>query len=220
MPYSDDTPLKNLIEGYKSFQQDYFKSDSTLYEDLLREGQAPKWTVVACSDSRTDPAMLTNSKPGDMFVIRNVAAIVPPYTCDLGHHGTSAAIEFSVRTLKTPNLVVMGHSHCGGCQALMDLKAAEEEYEFLTPWVSIGQPALKAVDEALPDASLELRHRALEQAVILTSMKNLMTFPWIAEKVKAGTLTLHGWYFDMKNGVVMSYNRDAGQFEPLENIGA
>lgn len=205
-------PFNKLLDGYKSFREDYYEKEDLLKE-LAAKGQNPDTLVIACCDSRSDPALLTNSKPGDLFVVRNVAAIVPPYKSDNQHHGTSAAIEFAVQTLKVKNIVVLGHSQCGGIGALSDRETCKHQYEFLTPWMDIGIPALNAVEQELPNASPDIRRRALEQAVVLVSLDNLMTFPWIASAVAEGRLRLHGWYFEMHAGKMMTYSETKGIFE-------
>lgn len=208
-------PFRKFVQGYKDFYKNYFQSDSNVYDELVRRGQSPETLVIACSDSRADPALITNSQPGDLFVVRNVAAIVPPYRHDTTHHGTSAAIEFAVKTLKVKHIVVLGHSMCGGIMALADREMARQEYEFITQWMDIATPAREAVEAELGDASPPIKQRALEQAVILVSLNNLMTFPWIADKVKAGELQIHGWYFDLKSGQIFRYKEKTQSFEKL-----
>lgn len=208
-------PFRKLIEGYKEFYKTYFKGDSTVFQELTRKGQNPEALVIACSDSRIDPAIITGSGPGDIFVVRNVAAIVPPYRSDSRHHGTSAAMEFAVKVLKVKRIVVMGHSLCGGVQALADKEISNRAYEFIGPWIEICEPARQAVEEELSGVPANVRQRALEQAVILTSLNNLMTFPWIAEPVKAGQIKLHGWYFDIGDGVLSEFDPETGTFNNL-----
>jgi carbonic anhydrase len=208
-------PFKKLIEGYRSFHRHYFQSGDDLYGNLVREGQTPDTLVIACSDSRTDPAIVMNSRPGDLFVVRNVAAIVPPYKTDSNHHGTSAAIEFAVRTLKVRHIVVMGHSMCGGIHALENLEAFRQQYEFLPQWVSIGAPALETVDAELKGASPQIRRCALEQAVVLISLKNLMTFPWIAEGVEKKEIELHGLYLNLADGKLLHHDGKSATFKDV-----
>jgi len=208
-------PFRKFVQGYKDFYKNYFQSDSNIYEDLVRRGQSPETLVIACSDSRTDPAIITGSQPGEMFVVRNVAAIVPPYRHDTNHHGTSAAIEFAVKTLKVKHIVILGHSMCGGIQALAHRDTTEQEYEFLAQWMDIATPARDAVEAELGDASEPIKQRALEQAVILVSLNNVMTFPWVAAKVRAGELQIHGWYFDLKSGQIFRYKEKTQSFEKL-----
>jgi carbonic anhydrase len=213
-------PFRKLVEGYKSFHRNYFKSGNDLYKTLAREGQAPETLVIACSDSRTDPAIVLNSDPGDLFVVRNVAAIVPPYRSDDYHHGTSAAIEFAVRVLKVKHIVVMGHSLCGGVRALAEIDEMRGKYEFLPQWVNIGAPALEAVENELKDAGPQIRRRALEQAVVLVSLQNLMTFPWIREAIEAKAIDLHGWYLDITSGGLMHYDPETGNFADIKTPAA
>lgn len=208
-------PFRKFVQGYKDFYKNYFQSDSNVYEELVRHGQSPETLVIACSDSRTDPAIITGGQPGEMFVVRNVAAIVPPYRHDTNHHGTSAAIEFAVKTLKVKHIVILGHSMCGGIQALAQLDKAQQEYEFLAQWMDIATPAREAVEAELGDASEPIKQRALEQAVILVSLNNVMTFPWVAAKVRAGELQIHGWYFDLKSGQIFRYKEKTQSFEKL-----
>jgi carbonic anhydrase len=205
-------PFEKLVKGFRQFQSEYFKKDKRLYARLIKHGQNPEALVIACSDSRNDPALLMNSEPGDIFVVRNVAAIVPPYGPDGNYHGTSAAIEFAVKGLKVRDIIVLGHASCGGVRELASGTACARKFEFLSNWIEIGATARDAVEEGLADASPEVRLRALEQAIILTSLNNLMTFPWIKEAVEAGEMRLHGWYFDMLNGKMLNYDFSEGYF--------
>lgn len=213
-------PFKKLLGGYRSFYKAYFTAEKNIYDGLVKNGQTPETLVIGCSDSRSDPALIMNAQPGEMFVVRNVAAIVPPYKSDSQHHGTSAAIEFAVKGLKVKHIVVMGHSLCGGIHALAHKSMAETSYEFLTPWMEIGNPALEAVERELADAPPELKQRALEKAVILVSLNNLMTFPWIRSAVEQGHLHIHGWYFDLTTGDLLTYDKDSGNFAPVEKKNA
>lgn len=205
--------LEKLIQGFQAFRASYFE-DSHHYQELMAWGQAPEALVIACSDSRNDPALVTSSAPGDLFVLRNVAAIVPPYHPDGRHHGTSAAIEFAVRGLRVRHIVVMGHAVCGGVQSLADQKGGD--YEFLAQWMAIGEPAREAVERLMADAPRKQKLQALEQAVVLTSLNNLMTFPWVAEGVAKGDIALHGWYFDMVKGKLLGYDFAQGAFREME----
>ncbi len=210
-------PLEKLIKGFRKFRSFYFEKNDH-YDDLVRNGQSPETLVIACSDSRNDPALLTQSEPGDIFVVRNVAAIVPPYQPDDNYHGTSAAIEFAIKGLKIKDIVVLGHSLCSGVQALSDqADKTAPDFEFLSQWIRIGTPACETVRRLLPDAPPGVKIKAMEQAVILTSLNNLMTFPWIRKGVESGQIGLHGWYFDMVNGELLDYNFTTGQFTKIQN---
>jgi carbonic anhydrase len=208
-------PFSKLIKGYKEFQTKYFKGsekENNLYQTLSKHGQNPEVLVIACSDSRNDPALLTQSEPGDIFVVRNVAAIVPPYQPDSQYHGTSAAIEFAVKGLRIKDIIVLGHALCGGVEALLTGKNASQQFEFLSNWIEIGASARNAVTAELAHLDKSIQLRALEQAVIMTSLNNLMTFPWIKDGVAAGNITLHGWYFDMVSGKILGLDFASGTF--------
>ncbi len=211
MPTSN---LGKFIRGFERFRQDYFRGNTDLYAKL-RQGQNPDALVISCCDSRVDPAIITNCAPGDLFVARDVANLVPPYEPDGGHHGVSAAIEYAVLTLGVEHIVVLGHSQCGGIGALVDGGAHGAGGEFIGPWMSICQDEVRAVLEATEGESEEKRRRACEQAVILVSLRNLMSFPWVRERVEACQLCLHGWYFDIRGGELLAYSPEALAFRPL-----
>lgn len=197
--------FEKLLKGFERFHDEYFK-DSDVYTNLAARGQSPETLVIACSDSRNDPAHLMRSEPGDMFVIRNVAAIVPPYQPDGNYHGTSAAIEFAVRQVGVKNIVVLGHALCGGINALANQGGAACDHEFITHWLTIGEGVRKKIEQDMKGATNDQKLRALEKAMVQTSLDNLVSFPWIRERVDAGSLTLHGWYFDMLGGKLLNYD--------------
>lgn len=204
--------IAKFIAGFEQFQDKYFGHDRKLF-DRLRHAQRPRTMVIACCDSRVDPAILTGAAPGEMFVVRNVANLVPPY--DLGGNFASvpAALEFAVQSLEVEHVIVLGHARCGGIHALMS--GAEPGGEFIGKWVSIAQRARERVLAELPDKPPALQERACEQAAILVSLENLMTYPWIARRVEAGSLHLHGWYFDIGQGELLGYSPLGTAFEPL-----
>lgn len=204
--------IADFIAGFRRFQRRYFCGLANFFEEL-RAGQRPKVLVIACSDSRVDPAILMDTDPGELFVVRNIANLVPPYEKDEGRHGVSAALEFAVKSLQVEHIIVMGHSHCGGIRALMDEGGVGGE--FLGPWVSIAQPARQEILRRLPGKAPHQQQRACEQAAVLISLENLQTFPWIREAMEAGRIRLHGWYFDLKSGELHAYDAESGHFEPL-----
>ena len=197
--------IDKFITGFKQFQRSYFGENQELY-DKLKQRQQPRAMIVSCCDSRVDPAILTSSEPGDLFVVRNVANLVPPCEVDVGHHGISAALEFGVCSLGVEHIIVLGHSQCGGIRALMEDSYGPGEGGFISRWMDIAAPAREKVRKELPRKSIELQSRACEQAAILLSLENLLSFPWIAQRVSAGTLSLHGWYFDMDQGELLGYD--------------
>jgi len=210
-----------LLEGFGKFHKKFFTGrakDKALFKTLVKDGQNPSTLVIACSDSRIDPAILTQSNPGDIFVVRNVAAIVPPYQPDSHYHGTSAAIEYAVKALKVENIIIFGHSQCGGVNALSQCccecgrSEALEGFDFILPWVSIGQDAKQHVDTLCTDYPADKKTALLEQAVIIQSLKNLLTFPWVCDKYLDGKLALHGWYFHMEKGQLLTYSPSEHNF--------
>lgn len=205
--------IARFLSGFRQFQRTYFCDDNQLFSGLKKD-QTPKALVIACSDSRVDPAILLGCEPGDMFVVRNVANLVPPYETAPGHHGVSAAVEYAVKVLAVEHVIVLGHSCCGGIQALLH-PDREGLGEFIAPWVKIAEPALCEVSEKLHGKKDSLRQRACEQASVLVSLENLLTFPWIWERVMTGRIYLHGWYFDLGKGELLSYLPETGTFEPL-----
>ena len=204
-----------LLEGFQRFKQQYFGDDSRLYASL-KNGQLAKTLMVACCDSRVDPAILTDCDPGDLFTVRNVANLVPPSEHDGQHHGTSAALEFAVNNLEVDNIVIMGHANCGGIKALWEYDG-ENQTQFIHPWVSIAQPAKDWVKNKLSHSSTEVQIKACEQRAILESLANLMTFSCIRQRVEQGNLSIHGWYFDISAGELLGFNSSTGAFEVITN---
>jgi carbonic anhydrase len=211
-------PLTRLIKGFESFRSQHFEEDPDLMRSLATEGQRPEVMVVACSDSRVDPAILTCARPGDLFIVRNVAAIVPAYDPRRSPQGTSSAVEFGVRGLEVEHIVVIGHAQCGGMRLLAEEAGREDtqapRFEFLGDWVRIAKPGLERVQASAIPA--EEHARALEQAGILTSLHNLLTFPWIRERVEAGRLALHGWYYDLASGRMLALDAASARFVPAQ----
>ena len=189
--------IKKFIAGFRRFQEKYFNEDLDLFEKL-RHGQNPKALIVACADSRVDPTLLMGTEPGDVFVVRNVANLVPPYEPDGSFASVPAALEFGVLSLAVEHIIVLGHAQCGGIHALM--QGTSPGSEFIGKWVGIAQPARERVLAELPAKPPALQARACEQAAILVSLENLMTYPWIAQRVALGEIHLHGWYFDIAHG--------------------
>jgi len=175
-------------------------------QELATRGQTPAVMVIACSDSRVDPALLFGTEPGDLFTVRNVANLVPPYTPDSNYHGTSAALEFGVRDLDVPHIVVLGHSACGGVQALREASAgAPADREFIAPWMEIAAAACRCeTGGVVPD------QQTVEHEGIRISLKNLHSFPWIEERVRAGELKLSGWWVDLVAGKLCEIGPDGG----------
>lgn len=200
-----------LLAGFKRFKKQYFGDDSHLY-DSMKNGQPAKTLMVACCDSRVDPAILTDCDPGDLFIVRNVANLVPPCEDDGHFHGTSAALEFAVNNLEVENIIVMGHANCGGINALWHDDGSTQS-QFINSWVSIAKSAKDRVLQALPTATKQIQIKTCEQQAILVSLDNLLTFPCIHKRVEEGSLSLHGWYFDIPAGALLSYIPASKRFE-------
>ena len=209
--------IEKLVEGFKRFQSNNYAANHTLFERLTKLGQSPKTIVVGCCDSRVDPAIVTDCDPGDLFIIRNVANLVPPFETSGNYHGTSAALEFGVRHLDVENIIVLGHAQCGGIRALLNQKPATEPLEgFISNWMRVASHARNRVLSRMHGESMEKQSRACEQEAILVSLDNLLTFPWILERVAQKKLVLHGWYFDMEHGELLRYCSNSNSFEAFE----
>lgn len=206
--------IERFITGFRDFKKDYFGPEATI-DKPLHEGQSPKTMIIGCSDSRVDPAILTNAAAGDIFSVRNVANLVPPMEKDNSHHGVSAALEYAVCHLNVDHVIVMGHTQCGGINALMQKSCCDEDDCFITNWMALAAPVREQIAAELPDKSPELQNRAAEQAAILLSLENLHSFPFVTERLEEGTLSLHGWYFDMEHGELLEYNVEKGAFLPI-----
>lgn len=204
--------MQRLIDGYKAFRTQYWPEEKARYETLATRGQSPEYLVISCSDSRADPATIFNAGPGELFVVRNVAGIVPPFESDAGHHGTSAAIAFAVTALKVKNILVLGHAQCGGIAAALDRKVAAG-VPFLQSWIELLAPV---IDRSVHIGDHAQRHVAMERDAIRLSLQNLMTFPFVAERVKAGALALHGGRFGIANGELEMLDQNSGAFAPVE----
>jgi carbonic anhydrase len=196
--------FSKMLKGYTKFRRKYALGHKSVMQHLSHYGQKPKVMVVACCDSRVDPALILQCDPGDLFVVRNVANIVPPYEKDGAHHGTSAALEFGVRILEIEQLILLGHSQCGGIQALLD---SQHENDFITDWVSLlKKPLYKQQD---PDDYAKL---ALHQ-----SFQNCLTFPWLEAKLKEKKLIIHMWFFDIEKGQIFTHSATEKGYLPLDS---
>ncbi len=207
--------LDYIIAGYKKFRHKYFEGSNDLYEDL-KKGQNPKVLVVACSDSRVDPAIILNCKPGDLFVVRNVANLVPPYENDSGHHGTSAALEFGILGLGIKNIIVLGHSSCGGISALVSNPHSLKEQNFISRWMEIATPALDKTIKNYPEANHDEKVGKCAKFALINSLNNLLTFPWIKQRVEAKQLSLHSWYFNIDSGIIEELSEQTQEFAELK----
>ncbi|MEP3891574.1 MAG: carbonic anhydrase [Hellea sp.] len=202
-----------LIQGYRDFRAGDYKAQKALYEELGTHGQSPKVMLIACSDSRADPSDIFNAYPGEMFVTRNVANIVPPMDTPEGYHGTSATIEYAVKVLKVEVIVIMGHESCGGIQGCLDGMGHDPDAGFVGKWVSIINDVRdRVLARGLPKDQISFE---MELEGIRQSMTNLMTFPFVRDAVESGELRLQGAYFSIIKARLMMAN-EAGEFELIE----
>jgi carbonic anhydrase len=209
--------LKDLLAGYERFRRESYPGRRDTYRALAAEGQSPKIMVIGCCDSRVDPATIFDAGPGELFVARNVANLVPPYATDSGHHGTSAAIEFAVSSLGVAHIVVMGHAACGGIGALMDgIGRTGGDNSNIGRWMSIALPALQKMLKSDLKLGTDVFARALEKAVIGYSLENLRGFPSVCEAMASGRLEVHGAWFDIETGDLQLMDGAAAAFLPVE----
>lgn len=212
--------ILRLMVGFRKFREKYFANEHPLYQRLTSgTGQTPKTLIIGCSDSRVDPAIITSASPGELFIVRNVANLVPPYEKGGGFHGVSAAIEFAVVNLKVENVIILGHRQCGGIRALMidhQDPAGGAPTGFVNQWVSIAKDAKKRVlsKHAGESEDVLCRHGELES--IITSYKNLKTFPFVESAIQERDLSVMGIYFDLEQGQLLEYDDNDGTFKSLE----
>lgn len=207
--------IDSFLSGFQRFRERYIEGETSLFS-RLRQGQNPRTLIISCCDSRVDPAILTGADPGEIFVVRNVANLVPPYRDGAEMPGIRADIEFAIKGLNVEHVIILGHRSCGGIQALMEGEGVDKrQFEFIGNWVSIARRARERVLREFPDAPAQMQAKACEQYAIQLSLENLMTFPWIRDRVNADTLTLHGWYFDFEIGELLGFSPETGKFSPL-----
>jgi carbonic anhydrase len=215
---TDPSPeFAHLIDGYRRFRGQAWTTNRERWQ-ALREGQQPQVMVIACSDSRVDPAQIFDVDPGEIFVVRNVAALVPPFETTPGHHGVSAALEFAVQVLQVKEIVVMGHGMCGGCKAALtqEMQGTEPgEGGFVADWISLLDEAREPVAARYGTTGREAE-RAMEHAGVCVSLQNLRTFPCIRRKERDGKLKLRGAFFAISDGVLHVLDEAIGEFAPAE----
>jgi len=207
--------LQHLINGNKRFKQKYFNDQSTLFEELVRYGQKPKVMIVACSDSRVDPSVILNAQPGEIFVVRNIANLVPPCENNDSFHGISAALEFGTCFLEVQHIIVLGHTQCGGIQALLENTQrvfSKKPDSFIGKWMDLARPAYDKIVTEHNDAPLQEKITLCEQYALINSLHNLQSFPWIQERLQNGKIAIHAWYFDLATGNLHTYDSSTNQW--------
>ena len=208
--------MQEVIDGYQEFKDIDLQNYKYLFKDLVEHGQKPKALFIGCSDSRVVPNLITNTLPGELFVIRNIGNFVAPFQPDSEFHATAAAIEYATDVLEVENIIVCGHTHCGAIGALFkDLKPNKNNIHTIK-WLSLGESAKKISLMHMPDAPLEIQKEYAEQVSVVIQLKNLLTYPSVKERVDAKKLFLHGWHYDLENGNILYYSKKDRMFVPLE----
>jgi carbonic anhydrase len=206
--------ILRMMLGFRRFRERFFGEELTVFTKLANSGQSPKTLMIACSDSRVDPAILFGSSPGDIFVVRNVANLVPPFESSGGFHGISACIEFAVVNLQVENIVVLGHRQCGGIRALFQPENVMAG-GFVAQWMTIADAAKKKVLEKWPTDDVDSHCRECERESIVISLDNLRTFPFVRDAVEKRQMQLLGVYFDLEKGELLHYEETTGEFRDV-----
>lgn len=206
---------ETLIKGNELFQESYFKDNEKELLKLAKEGQRPKALYIGCSDSRVIPDLMMQSKPGDLFVIRNVGNFVAPYSPNVDYHSTASAIEYAVSVLEVEAIIICGHTHCGACKALYET-IDNPELIHTKHWLRLGEEAKNLAIKAIgADADKERLLRLTEQFSVITQLEHLLTYPSVQKRVKNGEIKIHGWYYDIENGNIEYYDPEHCLFQPL-----
>jgi len=211
-------PLR-LINGYRAFVAQRLPLERSRYKTLAETGQDPEVMVICCCDSRVSPEVIFDAHPGELFVVRNVANLVPPYLPTGSTHGVSAAVEFAVQRLKVRYIVVMGHSHCGGVRAYVEGRDRAHPGDFIDEWMALIAPVAKALDDGSDKNTADYLHR-LERASVVAMLANLISFPWIRDRVEQRELHLVAAYFDVGTGELTVYDSTTGAFVPFSATSA
>jgi carbonic anhydrase len=205
---------QRLIDGYNAFAGGRLPREQDRYRELAERGQSPQIMVVGCCDSRVSPEVIFDASPGELFVVRNVANLIPPYSPDGAYHGVSAALEFGVGALRVKHIVVLGHAHCGGVRAFAEEHAPLSPGDFIGKWMSLIAPAAEKLG-GRAEAPLADYLTRLEQASVANSLDNLMTFPRLTKLIEKGKIALHGAYFGVATGDLSVLDRASGEFRPI-----
>jgi carbonic anhydrase len=205
---------QRLIDGYGAFASGRLQSEQDRYRELAEHGQTPEIMVIGCCDSRVSPEVIFDARPGELFVVRNVANLVPPYETDGKYHGVSAALEFGVGALKVKHIVILGHAHCGGVRAYAEDAEPISPGDFIGRWMSLMAPAAAKVGARGSMSRMEYLER-MEKASVVNTLGNLMTFPRLRKLIERGAVTLHGAYFGVAKGELSVLDRATGEFRPV-----
>ena len=207
--------MKTLIEGHSNFQSVKFKKNKERFENLVEEGQNPKALFIGCSDSRVMPALITNSKPGDLFVARNIGNFVAPFNPSQNYHATASAIEYAVSVLEVTDIIVCGHSECGAIAALYKKIEPTDENLHTIKWLELGESAKRSALLSMKGQPEEDILTYTEKISVIFQLENLLTYPAVKRRVEQGKLYLHGWHYDLKDGKIEYYDEESYEFKEL-----
>ena len=212
--------LENLVEGHSTFKQNVLPNIENDLKHLAEHGQHPEVLFIGCSDSRVTPDIMLNTKPGDMFILRNVGNFIPPFKHDEDFHGTAAAIEYAVSVLKVKHIIVCGHSHCGACESLY--KDIPNDYSLIhvKTWLKLGKEAKEVTLKEANFTTEDEKYRETERNSLKSQIKKLDTYPEIKRLHEKGDLQIHGWIYDIESGRIEFYNEEDDTFKPLEELKA
>jgi carbonic anhydrase len=210
---------QRLIDGYRAFCESRLPAEQHRFRELAERGQSPEIMVIGCADSRVSPEVIFDARPGELFVIRNVANLVPPYSPDGTYHGVSAALEFAVQGLKVKHIVVLAHARCGGVQAFVEQAAPLSAGDFIGRWMSLMAPAVETVGPRTNFSTLAAYFTALEQVSAVKAIENLMSFPYVRARVERGALALHAAYFDVASGLLSVRDPATREFASVAGAG-
>ena len=207
--------IKTLIEGHNDFQSVKFKKNKERFKNLVEEGQNPKALFIGCSDSRVMPALITNSKAGDLFIARNIGNFVAPYNPNVDYHATASVIEYAVSVLEVSDIIVCGHSECGAISALFKEIEPNDENLHTIKWLELGESAKRAALLSMKGQPHEEIVRYTERVSVVFQLENLLSYPAVKRRVAEGTLFLHGWHYDIKDGQIEYYDEELYEFKEL-----
>jgi len=207
--------VQELIDGHINFKDKKFKKYENKFLDLVENGQKPKVLFIACSDSRVDPALITGSTPGSLFILRNIGNFVPPFSPDHDYHATAAGIEYAVSVLEVSDIIICGHSNCGAIESLYK-EINCKNLQHVKKWLELGQGVKKYVEQNIPkSASLKQKLEFTEEVSIVFQMENLLTYPEVKSRVDAGKLSIRGWYYNISTGDLYYYCDKDREFLPM-----
>jgi carbonic anhydrase len=206
--------MDRLYKGILNFQRSYFKEEEEFFR-RLSEGQSPEVMFVTCADSRIDPNLVTQSRPGELFIVRNVGNIIPPYGSIKDKNSVAAAIEMAVLDLKVKDIIICGHSNCGAMQSLYRDEKEVQSMPHLKEWLQMADSVKELVLRHYAEANVEIRQRVTEEENVLLQLHNIQTYPFVRQALDQGILHIHGWYYNIATGSILSYNSTEDVFKPI-----